>query len=205
MNTKNQILEQSIKLFSKQGLENVSTYDIANKIGISQGNLTYHFPTKKELINALAKKMICEIDSYVMDVDVDFSFKEFYDNLRFTFGINLKYPFIYMNYSQIVLNDKDLNDYFIQNSAGRKVLLRKMLNILVINGYITNNGIIKINDQIADVINLIAVYWVPESEIYHKGKGKNEIINHHLGLIFLLFKPYLTKKGEKNLNELVQY
>ena len=80
-----------------------------------------------------------------------------------------------------------------------------MLLALESNGYIEKDSMIKLNDHIADVINLIAIYWVPESEIYHKKENNGNKINHHLSLIFLLFKPYLTEKGEENIKGLFQY
>ena len=205
MKTRNLILNSALDFFNKKGFEHASTYDIAKSIEISQGNLTYHFPTKRDLVNVLAKQMIAEIDTTILEINDDFSLKVFYENLKFTFTVNLKYSFLYMNYSQIVLNDEDLNDYFIQNSAGRKKLLKKMLIALERNDYIEKNSIIKLNDHVADVINLIAIYWVPEAEIYHRKNTDQEKINHHLSLIFLLFKPYLTQKGEENLKEFFNY
>jgi hypothetical protein len=157
------------------------------------------------MVNVLAKQMIAEIDAQVLTIDDDFALIDFYNNLKHTFEVNMKYQFLYMNYSQIVLNDDDLNEYFIENSKGRKILLKKMLLILADNEYITQNSIINNNDDLADIINLIAVYWVPESEIYHKQKTEKEVISHHLKLIFLLFKPYLTNKGLDNLKGFVSF
>ena len=203
MGRKQEIIETSLKIFNKEGFEHVSTYDISKKLGISQGNLTYHFPTKQVLINTLAKNMISEIDEFVLNIDNDFSPKDFYNNLYKTFKINLKYKFIYLNYANIVLNDNDLNEYFIQNSKDRKMLLYSMLEIFVKNGFTINNEILAQNDILADNINLIAVYWVPESEIYHKSKSKKEIIQHHLSLIFRQFTPYLSEKGKEKLKGII--
>jgi AcrR family transcriptional regulator len=204
MSRKELILKKALALFNEKGFNDVSTYDIAKAVGISQGNLTYHYPTKKKLVNTLAKNMIEEIDLLVLHVGPGFSFIDFYENLTYTFTINLKYHFLYMNYSQIVLNDEDLNRYFLQNSADRKVLLRRMLKILSDNDLLTKNSIIKLNDKIADTINLIAVYWVSESKIYHQGKSNSQIISHHIELIFLLFRPFLTARGRENFKEISQ-
>ena len=202
MKRKDSILKTALAVFNKMGYEHVSTYDISRKLKISQGNLTYHFPTKKHLINSLAKKMIAEIDEFVLEVESDFSIKTFYNNLYKTFTVNMKYRFIYMNYGQIVLNDSDLNKYFIQNSKRRKELLSLILNKLIENGYLESEDILAENDWLADVINLIAIYWVPEAAIYHADKSHDEIIKHHLRLIFMQFHPYLTKKGWGAINEL---
>ena len=77
MNTKKHILLTALNLFNKKGFEHVSTYDIAQDVGISQGNLTYHFPTKMAMINLLAKQMIAEIDEEILTIDSDFSFINF--------------------------------------------------------------------------------------------------------------------------------
>jgi AcrR family transcriptional regulator len=199
MSKKELILQEALTIFNSKGFEHVSTYDIAKKAGMSQGNFTYHYPTKQILINTLAKKMINEIDHFILNVDDNFSPTQLKENFKRTFEINIKYKFIYLNYSQIVLNDPDLNEYFISNAKGRKVLLKKMLTILSKNDYLISDDLINLTDQLADIINLIAVYWIPESAIYHSTKSNKEIINHHLDLLFLPFQPFLTKKGKLDL------
>ena len=199
MKRKESILKTALTVFNKMGYDHVSTYDISRKLKISQGNLTYHFPTKNHLISSLAKKMISEIDEFVLEVGSDFSIKNFYDNLYKTFSINLRYKFIYMNYSQIVLNDADLNAYFIQNSKKRKKLLFTILNQLIENEYFESKDILAENDRLADIINMIAIYWVPEAAIYHSDKTDDAIIKHHLQLIFMQFNPYLTKIGREEM------
>ena len=51
--TAERILETTLGLFNRFGELNVTTTLIAAQMGISPGNLYYHFPTKEELINVL--------------------------------------------------------------------------------------------------------------------------------------------------------
>ena len=51
--TPRNILQNARLLFNREGVNNVRLQDIANHTGISPGNLSYHFKTKKELIQAL--------------------------------------------------------------------------------------------------------------------------------------------------------
>ncbi len=51
--TAERILEVTLELFNRFGEPNVSTTLISAELGISPGNLYYHYPAKEELINAL--------------------------------------------------------------------------------------------------------------------------------------------------------
>ena len=50
MKTKEKILNAARTLFNLNGVENVTTRNIAASIGISQGNLHYHYPNKDEIV-----------------------------------------------------------------------------------------------------------------------------------------------------------
>lgn len=51
--TKVKIIEAAIELLISQGYSNFSQKKVAQKCGISPGNLTYHFEKKSDLINAI--------------------------------------------------------------------------------------------------------------------------------------------------------
>lgn len=53
MTTKEKILKAALELFAKQGIENTSTAEITQKVGVATGTLFVHFKTKQELIDTL--------------------------------------------------------------------------------------------------------------------------------------------------------
>lgn len=55
--TQQKIIHTSIELFNTQGVANVRVQDIAREAGISPGNLTYHYKTKRELMGAVLEYM----------------------------------------------------------------------------------------------------------------------------------------------------
>lgn len=61
MKTCDRILECALTLFNQQGEPNVSTLEIANEMGISPGNLYYHFHGKEPLIQALFERFQREL------------------------------------------------------------------------------------------------------------------------------------------------
>ena len=61
MKTRDRILECALLLFNQKGEPNVSTMEVANEMGISPGNLYYHFHGKEPLILGLFERFQCEL------------------------------------------------------------------------------------------------------------------------------------------------
>ena len=61
MKTRDRILECALTLFNREGEPNVSTLEIANEMGISPGNLYYHFHGKEPLILGLFERFQNEL------------------------------------------------------------------------------------------------------------------------------------------------
>ncbi|AHF69999.1 MULTISPECIES: TetR/AcrR family transcriptional regulator [Pseudomonas] len=61
MKTRDRILECALILFNQQGEPNVSTLEIANELGISPGNLYYHFHGKEPLVMGLFERFQAEL------------------------------------------------------------------------------------------------------------------------------------------------
>lgn len=53
LSTADQIVAASLKLFNEKGYAATSLSEIAKSIGISQGNLSYHFPAKSDLVRRI--------------------------------------------------------------------------------------------------------------------------------------------------------
>jgi AcrR family transcriptional regulator len=55
--TRERILDASRQLFNEKGYKATTLAEIAATIGIAQGNLTYHFPTKRDLVAELERRL----------------------------------------------------------------------------------------------------------------------------------------------------
>jgi AcrR family transcriptional regulator len=74
MKTRDRILECALQLFNRQGEPNVSTLEIANELGISPGNLYYHFHGKEPLVISLFERFEEELMTLLdppLDVRLD--------------------------------------------------------------------------------------------------------------------------------------
>lgn len=60
--TKDRILAASLRLFNENGYDAVTTARISEEVGISEGNLWYHFRTKRDLVRAHQLALFVLID-----------------------------------------------------------------------------------------------------------------------------------------------
>lgn len=56
-NTKYEILQCATKLFIEKGYTSTYVTNITNEMGISTGNLTFHFPTKEHILTELIREL----------------------------------------------------------------------------------------------------------------------------------------------------
>jgi len=204
VNTKDRILQEALGQFNSKGLENVSTRDIAKSLKVYQGNLTYYYPMKNDLIKALSVQMIDEIDAITDSmVTNEFTLRDMHALFKEVFNVNLKFRCIAINFGKIASSDPELNQYFMDKMQNRKELMRAFLVNLQKNDSIQGEGIELLSDGFTELMNLVTNYWLPESIIYHNDKSNEERILHYVNMMFLLFRPYLTPKGKEEFRLLV--
>ena len=65
-NTRDRILDVALDMFNEQGERVVTTNHIARELGISPGNLYYHFRNKDEIILALFGRLVTFLDARIV-------------------------------------------------------------------------------------------------------------------------------------------
>ena len=63
MKTKEKIIGTATRLFNNQGYNSINLFELANQLGISRGNLTYHFKDKENLLVAICDEMWTKIEN----------------------------------------------------------------------------------------------------------------------------------------------
>ena len=63
-NTKQEILEASLELFSVQGFEATSISQIAEAVGIRKASLYSHFESKQAILDALVKNVLAQYEEH---------------------------------------------------------------------------------------------------------------------------------------------
>lgn len=111
--TRERILEGSLALFNALGEPNVTTAAIADELGISPGNLYYHFHTKDEIVNAVFKQFERELaaipgapEAGALGVD------EVWRLLETLFALAGRYRFLYRDLPDLVTRYRLIETHF---------------------------------------------------------------------------------------------
>lgn len=100
--TRERILEASLRLFNEDGLAAVSAHRIAAELGISPGNLHYHFKTKQAIVERLfvrfEDRLVPCIDAAATVTALD----DLWLSLHLTFEAVSEYRFIYRDIGHLL-------------------------------------------------------------------------------------------------------
>jgi len=206
MKTRDAIISKALLLFNKNGFGRVSTYDIAAAAGISQGNLTYYFPAKNDIVINLTKSFITDIQSALSPLNPEeVTMKNFYLRMEAAYKVHLRYRFLLMAFGDLMLPNAQLANEFKEMLDERKERMKSYLPSLKEKGYLNSDLIIENADAFVFVANMVGTYWVQESSIYHRKKTQKEQVKHYLTVFFSLFLPYMTDLAKQELSEYIDF
>jgi len=156
--TAERILEVSLELFNRFGEPNVSTTLISAELGISPGNLYYHYPAKEELINALFQRFERALDQILGAADGVRNVEDAWFFFHSLFETTWSHRFLY----------RDLNDLLSKNRLLEKqfqeVLQRKTRAVRFLLAGMSRSGAIEIDtrevEPTANCMVVVLTYWL---------------------------------------------
>ena len=104
MRTKDKIILSSIRLFNARGIVNVRLQHIADDVGISVGNLAYHYYSKEAIIIEIVDQLTELLDPFI-DKNKEFpSLMDFDTQLARYYHFLMKYSFFFIDLLEIKRN-----------------------------------------------------------------------------------------------------
>lgn len=76
MTTKEKVLLESLKLFSKKGYDAVGVEEIANAVGIKAPSIYKHYKGKKDIFEAIFEETSKRYDSFADSIAVHMTYSE---------------------------------------------------------------------------------------------------------------------------------
>jgi AcrR family transcriptional regulator len=126
--TAERILEVTLELFNRFGEPNVSTTLISAELGISPGNLYYHYPAKDELINALFDRYEKALTELLNAADGVRDVEDAWFFLHTLFELIWQYRFLYRDLNDLLSKNRRLETHFQSVLKNKTRALRALLD-----------------------------------------------------------------------------
>ena len=196
MKTKDKIIETAIDLFNIHGTKAISTNHIAKEMGISPGNLYYHFRSKNDIIRSISDNFSNELGS-ALKIQLD-TISDFSSNLTSLFNrffkIQQSYQFLFLEGVHLTKQDSRLLD----NYTNLRSLIKKGYHELLSNLVkikIMKRQSLNIIDELLDTQWIIMWYWINHT-ILDRNTYDDFQIKKGIKLSFSIIKPQLTSIGK---------
>ena len=204
MNTKERIIATAIDLFNLHGTKAISTNHIAKEMGISPGNLYYHFRSKNDIIRSISDNFSNELGS-VFKIQLD-TISDFSSNLTSLFNrffkIQQSYQFLFLEGVHLTRQDSRLLDNYtnLRNliKKGYHELLSNLVKIKIMKKQSLN-----IIDDLLDAQWIIMWYWINHT-ILDRNTYDDSQIKKGIKLSFSIIKPQLTSIGKVAFDRTLQ-
>jgi len=110
--TAERILDTTLDLFNRLGEPNVSTTLISAEMGISPGNLYYHYPAKEELITKLFDRYDHALTDLLRAADEVADVEDAWLFFHMLFELIWAYRFLYRDLNELLSNNRKLETQF---------------------------------------------------------------------------------------------
>lgn len=195
-NTKQKILDTTRTLFNRYGYNSVSLRDIAKAVGISEGNLTYHFKKKEDLIEALLAE---EEDTFPAGIPqtlegLDAIFLDMQQKVQ-------QDLYFFLHYTQLSQTSPEICRK--QSARYGKILeaLRLALQSLREAGLLRDEAFPGEYAHMIDTLYMSIIYWAPFMELKKSVHAENmEYRRSAWSLMYHL----LTEEGRSGLQKIIQ-
>lgn len=191
MSTKQRILGAALELFNSTNTQAATTNHIAKAMGISVGNLHYHYKNREEIIYKLYEQMLSESTLLVQDLPKNIV--ELFEHQKLMSRILWKYRFFYRELLFLLSRDPRLKERYLQDNISHRQRIRTTFVNLAQNGDL-DLPYENIHEQLTDTIMLVLSFWNPMLETLGREideSGFEEATTHIRGAM----RPYLTKQA----------
>ena len=200
MKTRDKIIQASIALFNEQGERNVTTNHIAAHLGISPGNLYYHFRNKEDIILSIyeeyARNLLLDtfpkVSSDVKPLDAIILYMDA------VFQMLLKFRFFYSNLPVLLDKNPSLREKYVevQHSIAERV---SQLLISLRNANIINFQDEELPDMVS-ILRIINTFWVSFYQTQNIDNEINDSVFYQGVLkILVILRPYTTEAAMPEL------
>ena len=189
MKTRQKIISTATRLFNNQGYNAINLFELSNKLGISRGNLTYHFKDKESLLRAISDEMWEKIENERSKTIQLPSFENLHNEIQLYYKFQKEYSFIFSDPN--VISQSFIKRKFKEMTNKTILDIKAGIAFSINAGNVVEEPFPGAYNNIAFITWLLAFYWDAQKEIcdmYKEMDGER--------IIWSFMLPHFTPKGK---------
>jgi len=141
------------KLFNEGNTQAVTTNHIAKAMGISPGNLHYHYKNREEIVRLLYKEMR---EKMTLSIDkLPKTLAELNEHQKVLIGIQWEYRFFFREILFLFSRDEELKTIYIQDNVAHRSRIS-----IVIENFIANDELVSMDEKTKEyIVDSILMTW----------------------------------------------
>ena len=197
MTTKEKILDTALRLFNEQGTDVVTVRHIAQEMGISHGNLCYHFPNTDAIISSLYQQLADRITQGLnVLAPTSMTMAMCSAAARATFSLLYMYRFLMLDFVGIMRRIPALREKHQVLMAQRKAVFHQLLQQLRETNLMLPELFPGHDQLLLDQLLIIGDFWISSASILYPGTPQ-EAMHHYQRVFEALLFPLLTEEGRR--------
>lgn len=201
--TRERIITTATALFNEKGTGTVTTNHIAAAMGISPGNLYYHFRNKHEIIRAIFDQMHqVGLEEYhrINGGKGPGNAQAMAETFVMIQHFNWRYRFFKRELTSLVMADPELAERFVRSHRSNLAMVRESLDLSIAQGFLVDLSAPQ-RELLAEQVWMLVLFWLNYLEV--GGEAVNDAtLQRGTDHLNLLLGAYLTREARDELARL---
>lgn len=198
MDTKNKILVSALALFNERGVKQVSLRTISDEMGISLGNLTYHFKKREDIIDALYLQLVDTLDEVIADNPLSGNpLQLLFEIPKLTLRQFFTYRFLMLDFVDITRNHETIRKHYQKLMVERQNQFSYLTQSLIAANLMREELVPQEYVFLFQNLRIICDFWFSAISVDSNSSLTEKVVLDGTALVHQILMPYLTEKGRE--------
>jgi AcrR family transcriptional regulator len=201
--TARRILEHARKAFNERGAATVGVREIARDLGLSPGNVSYHFPTKEALVAGLMADAHARNNAQAEALPVGEGFEGLMALVRGIMLRDVENRWLNRDVVGLLAAFPELRPIQEEMQRRRDARTERILGKLVAGGQLDGERVKQRLPELRLQVFTQIFFWLPSALLAAPEADPTERLELHLRAAMALLLPYCTPSGRRRLEALL--
>lgn len=194
MSTKDRILETALSMLNEQGIHKITIRHIAQEMGISHGNLGYHYPNMSAILLALYEQLVGRFDQVFSAYGgEDFAEGHFFAYVDRMSDIFYAYRFLFLDFVGICRLVPEIRQHYRALHQQRNAYFQELISQMRDKGMLRPDCSTDEFMNMVKTLTIVSDFWLPHCEILGS-EDPEENRGAFRELIVGVVRPYVTEE-----------